>query len=158
MYKTIAKLLPISIKTKLIGLVKQQIKENNRIESQAIPRYPVRHETIANTKLLINRKQLLDLMPKGAVVAELGVDQGEFSEKIIEYTAPSKLVLVDLWGSERYNQNKRILVENKFKDSIAEEKVKIEIGYSTTVVDNFENGYFDWIYIDTDHSYATTLC
>ena len=34
--------------------------------------------------------------------------------------------------------------------------VEINLGLSTAVVTDFPNGYFDWIYIDTDHGYTVT--
>ena len=40
---------------------------------------------------------------------------------------------------------------------IKENKVEINRGLSTQVVDQFANGYFDWIYIDTTHSYETII-
>jgi predicted O-methyltransferase YrrM len=61
-----------------------------------------------------------------------------------------------VWSSERYNQEKRKEVEMKFKNEIGLQKVVINLGYSTSVVNNFEDSYFDWIYIDTNHSYETT--
>jgi predicted O-methyltransferase YrrM len=45
----------------------------------------------------------------------------------------------------------------KFKDSISTGNVEIVIGYSTDVVSSFQDDYFDWIYIDTDHSYSNTI-
>ncbi len=76
---------------------------------------------------------------------------------IININKPKKLHLIDLWGSNRYNQGKRKSVENRFAKMIKENLVEINIGLSTTVVDLFDDFYFDWIYIDTCHSYETTI-
>lgn len=84
------------------------------------------------------------------------MDKGDFSQQILINNLPDKLHLIDVWNSERYNQKKREEVELKFENEILLQKVVINLGYSTSVVDVFEDSYFDWIYIDTNHSYETT--
>ena len=148
---------PNSIKKRIITAIKTRIKEKNRLESSFIPKFPIQPQTIANTKLLLNREELLKTFPKNGVVAELGVDEGDFSKLILTTCKPEKLNLVDVWGSERYNQNKRKKVEELFKSQIKSGTVQIDLGYSTEVGKNFPKDYFDWIYIDTDHSYQTTI-
>ncbi len=121
-----------------------------------IPKIDLSTEHIQNTKVLANRTDLLKLLPKGGVVAELGVNKGGFSADILEHTAPEKLHLIDMWGSKRYNQDIRKSVESRFANELASGKVEINLGLSTGVVNDFKEAYFDWIYIDTDHSYQTT--
>lgn len=132
------------------------VRFNKKVSSQ-IPKYELSEIHIKNTKLLTTREELLKLLPKGGVVAELGVDEGGFSEKILKLTQPEKLHLIDYWGTKRYNVNKRNGVELKFKNLIQNNKVEINLGYSTDVVKEFDDNYFDWIYIDTTHLYKTTI-
>lgn len=99
---------------------------------------------------------MLSYLPKNAVVAELGVDKGDFSKSILDTTQPSKLHLVDLWNTERYHEGKKLHVQKRFENEINSNQVEVNIGLSTSVVDQFPDQYFDWIYIDTDHSYSTT--
>jgi len=132
------------------------VRKNNHAVAKEIPFYELETKHVANTKVLANRTDLLKLMPKGGVVAELGVFLGDFSKQIIEHTNPSKLHLVDVWASKRYNDSLRLQVEEKLKSEIATGQVEINLGLSTEVVGKYANNYFDWIYIDTDHSYATT--
>lgn len=54
-------------------------------------------------------------------MAEIGVDTGSFSEKILSENPP--LHLIDVWNSERYGLNKKSEVENKFKDYINSKRV-----------------------------------
>lgn len=124
--------------------------------SKGIPTMDLEAKQLENARLLPNRTELLKLLPKSATVAELGVDEGGFSKQIMEICQPQKLHLIDLWGSKRYNQNKKQGVEKQFESEIAEGRVEINLGYSTQVVGQFEDQYFDWIYIDTDHTYKTT--
>ncbi len=43
------------------------------------------------------RERLQARMPKGGVVAEIGVWQGRFSERILAITKPAALHLIDPW-------------------------------------------------------------
>src|SRR5690242_21742886 len=47
-------------------------------------------------------------------------------------------------------------VENKFENEIRDKVVEINLGLSTDVGETFKDHYFDWVYIDTSHSYAVT--
>lgn len=138
-------------------IIRPFVKKVNQYDSNQIPNYKLEPKHLKNAQLLINRESLLKLLPKNAVVAELGVDKGGFSENILKICDPKKLHLVDCWDSNRYNQNKRRLVEEKFSTEISSNKLEINLGLSTDVVSNFSDNYFDWIYIDTNHSYKTTI-
>lgn len=129
----------------------------NTVLSSKIPKYDLKKKHIENAKLLPNRLELLKLLPKNAIVAELGVDQGDFTELIVKTCLPQKIHIIDFWGSKRYNQEKRNKVETRFKKQIEDKSVEINLGLSTSVVTQFQDYYFDWIYIDTDHSYTTTI-
>ncbi len=157
MIKLVMKILPSWIRRKIHRFILNRLKEVNEIKFSQIPQHKIRQQTIKNTKLLLNREELLKILPKQGVIAELGVDEGNFSKLILKVCDPKKLHLVDVWETKRYNQNKRRLVEDKFKSQISSGKVEINIGYSTEVGRKFQNNYFDWIYIDTDHSYKTTI-
>ena len=133
------------------------VKKMNTKASQAIPIFELSEMHIKNAKLLTTREELLELLPKGGIVAELGVDEGEFSKSILGINKPKKLHLVDFWGSKRYNQDKRRKVETRFKKNIEANNLEINLGLSTEVVKGFQDNYFDWIYIDTSHSYKTTI-
>lgn len=148
--------IPKILKRKLFEYYKQQFLSNLIIINDNIPGNEIKQANINNLKALLNREELLKLLPKNAIVAEVGVDKGFFSELIIKTTAPQRLHLIDCWSDTRYNSELKNLVEKKFEDQINEGTVKINIGKSTEVVHKFEDKYFDWIYIDTDHSYQLT--
>ena len=157
MTKSILNLIPRAARNKLNSLLEKAFKENRAVISDQIPKYELREEHISNLKVILNREELLRVLPKNGVVAELGVNQGEFSEKILDICTPKKLYLIDFWGSVRYDQDKRKILENKLSAQIASELVEISLGKSTEISSNFKDGEFDWIYIDTDHSYQTTI-
>lgn len=96
------------------------------------------------------------------VCAEIGVWQGEFSDLILSMN-PLKLFLIDPWQHQDYkgrlyNAPQLIMdriydnVKNKFKNN---PKVQILRNFSTEVY--FENSFFDWVYIDGNHSYSNVV-
>lgn len=156
MDKLLKKLIPSRMKQQLKDEFRAQMKIDNNISSKRMPSFEFEQKHIANTRPLLTRKDLLEMMPKNAVVAEIGVDKGDFSRMIMDICSPSKLHLVDIWGDARYNQEKRRGVESMFASEITSGQVEINLGLSTDVVTQYADDYFDWIYIDTDHSYKTT--
>lgn len=105
----------------------------------------------------MDREKLLEYLPKHGVIAELGVDKGDFSELILNKCEPKKLHLIDVWATEEYSKDKQRFVENKFKSEIESGIVEINLGLSVDVGLGFKDNYFDWIYIDTNHSYQNTI-
>jgi len=148
---------PKYIKKRIARNILNWVKEKRRVESSQIPSFSINQIAIQNTKLLVDRQILLDYLPENGVVAELGVDTGIFSESILRICKPKKLHLVDVWATQEYSQTKRILVEEKFKEEIESGIVEINLGLSVDVGARFKNDYFDWIYVDTNHSYQTTI-
>lgn len=118
-----------------------------------------------------SRDFLLQALPKYSVGAEIGVNDGDFSERILEIVMPKKLYLIDPWhfesdefykitpyGSENVNgQNmmdkKYKYVQNKFNTEINKGKVIINRGFSEKILSEFDDEYFDWVYIDGNHLY-----
>ncbi|MFX1303222.1 MAG: class I SAM-dependent methyltransferase [Promethearchaeota archaeon] len=99
----------------------------------------------------------MNYLPKNGIIAELGVDKGDFSNKIITITHPKKLYLIDIWDSEVHNRNKMLYVKKRFKEEINAGQVIVIRGASEKELGKFENGYFDWVYIDTSHNYKQTI-
>lgn len=163
----IGKFIPKSVKKIIltpIWSIEKKIRNHSRRkhrlawleEEKSIPKKDLEEKHLRNTVVLANRQELLLRMPKNGIVAEIGVAAGDFSERILNTTNPQKLHLVDMWGTERYNPELGLAVEKKFTERIAQGQMEINHGMSTKVAETFENNYFDWIYIDTDHSYLTT--
>jgi hypothetical protein len=125
-------------------------------ELNAMPRVKLKKIHIQNCKLLLDREELLECLPKNSVIAEIGVDQGAFSQKILDVCSPQKLHLIDAWHSEHYHEGLALLVEEKFSEHISNNLIEINKGLSTEVIDKFPEHYFDWVYIDTVHDYVTT--
>jgi predicted O-methyltransferase YrrM len=65
--------------------------------------------------------------------------------------------LIDPWDSDRYDDGKLKGVLERFRREIASGIVNINRGTSVEELKKFPDGHFDWIYIDTTHSYETTV-
>lgn len=161
MKNILKKIIPKSIKRKLLNhydliFKKKHRKETDHFEN-IVPKYNLEDKHLKNLKGIINRQELLKILPKNGIVAEIGVDEGGFTKEILKFNSPNKLHLIDVWNTDRYHQGKREQVENTFKNEIEQEKVVLNLGFSTEVVHDFPNGYFDWVYIDTTHCYKNTL-
>jgi hypothetical protein len=136
--------------TRQLFRLKRDKAEKGRIKVE------LKQKNIQNLKTLLNREELLESLPQQKIVAELGVDHGDFSELILKITSPQKLHLIDVWEGGRYHNGLNNIVETKFKKEIDNGLVEMNIGFSTSVLLDFPDKYFDWVYLDTDHSYKTT--
>lgn len=113
----------------------------------------------------LDRYELLKFLPSGTC-AEIGVAKGRLSKIIIENNNPLKLYLIDAWKTfdlgypdgnmvstdeheKRYQDVKDYFKNNK--------NITIVRELSVPAANTFNDGLFDWIYIDADHSYNGCL-
>lgn len=109
----------------------------------------------------INRLELLHYLPSG-IVAEIGVAKGDFSRCIMDIVCPNELYLIDVWDSlsmsypdktmvnEKRQQKRYNAVKNYFRKFKEVEIIREKSDKSASL---FPDNYFDWVYIDADHSY-----
>lgn len=119
------------------------------------------------------REDFLVLLPKNSIGAEIGVLKGEFTKNILSIVRPRRLHLIDpywLVYGERFNWNTkhdeygRLTTWDAF---IAAQKViskydkegicVLHIGKSVECLPIFRDAYFDWVYLDSTHSYEDTM-
>jgi len=157
--RQILKLFPGALRRKIYQTVANQVnyyeEKSEREIAATLPNVELKAEHIKNLRILINKPALLDFLPKQAVVGEIGVSRGDYSEKILAQSLPQKLHLIDSWTEKPYRGRKEF-VENRFSKEINLGQVFICQGFSTNVLENFDDGYFDWVYIDSNHTYKTT--
>ena len=90
----------------------KKIKIKRQAEVNNMPKLSVEKRNIQNGSILSNREHLLEVLPKNGIIAELGVDNGYFTEQIIKISNPKKIYLIDTWSSKRYGQDKFELVNS----------------------------------------------
>ena len=103
-------------------------------------------------EIVYGRTFLLEMMPRHSVCAEIGVQQGIFSQEILTVVKPERLHLIDPWEFEPDNHD---LVQTKFRQPTLSGQVHIHRGRSQEVCKEFPDSYFDWIYVDGSHNYTS---
>ena len=102
---------------------------------------------VEGCRVLADRDTLIRKhLPKHGVVAEVGVGEGHNARTILEGATPRELHLIDLDFSKLHPRG---LIEPALGDGT----VQLHENDSAAVLASFPDEYFDWIYIDGDHSY-----
>ena len=122
----------------------------------AMPSTRLTMEHTSSCRVLPNRGVLLDLLPSQGVVAEVGAAFGEFTSEILTRCNPRKLYLIDAWNTERFQQGKT-KIESERSEQIASGQLHLRQGLSTEKLAEFDDHFFDWVYIDTNHTFQTTF-
>lgn len=115
------------------------------------------------TPWIKKRADLLRIMPKNKIVAEIGVQAGLFAEEILLYTQPEHLYLIDCWAYQNpteyhdeanmnNNEQEKLFqsVKQKFRNN---PRVTVIRAFSPEAAELFKDNFFDWIYIDANHAY-----
>jgi hypothetical protein len=130
--------------------------ERRKALRRGAPETLLEQRHVAGCVVLPDRDALLDHLPQGGVAAEIGVAEGDYTRIILARNRPRVLHLIDLWESARYREGLDAIVK-EHDALIGAGAVRIHRGRSLDVLESFAEGALDWVYIDTDHSYALTL-
>ncbi len=98
-----------------------------------------------NCRVFPHRLAMVDHLPKGAVIAEIGTETGRFSAQILERAKPREFHLVDLSFREFEREPMRAAIENGV--------ARFHETDSVAFLSACAPATFDWIYIDADHFY-----
>jgi|SRR5215510_1400136 len=108
------------------------------------PRLGWKH--LGRCRVVPDRTELLrTCLPSRKIVAEVGADKGDFTERILALSDPSELHVVD-----KTLKNFR---RDRFAVAIERGTVQLHEADSVDALRRFSDAHFDWIYIDADHSY-----
>ena len=96
------------------------------------------------------------------ICAEIGVWKGNFSSAILK-KHPQKLHLIDPWVHQDYKKMWYSIEQEKMNDIYnsvqkkfaSDARVEIHRSFSTDV--EFPKEYFDWVYIDGNHTYPMVV-
>lgn len=118
------------------------------------------------------------LFKKNGVGAEIGVCRGENASSLLVATSPIKMHLVDIWDNEqslgeigdphhinrRYHDHFELIgkdyhkyVREFFSKYIADGTIEVNKSSAKDFLENLDDHYFDWVYIDTSHFYEETF-
>ena len=101
---------------------------------------------LRNCQVFANREKMILKMPRGGRIAEVGILKGDFSQTLLDGCSPAELHLIDIdLGSHQ--------ISERFADEIHSGKIVLHEGKSSRLLKRFADRYFDFIYIDADHSY-----
>lgn len=153
---SLVKKLTDSIFSRIQKHYKNKFRREREKKEKQLPNVSLSRRHVEKCEVLPDRSALLCELANHGVVAEIGVAKGDFSSKILSKTDPDTLHLIDVWDSERYHQGLHDTVQSRFDTEIEEGTVEVHKSRSTEAADLFPANYFDWIYIDTNHSYETT--
>ncbi len=131
--------------------------------------------------VMTERENLVSFLPHGAVGAEVGVAQGDFSEVLLERAQPARLHLIDPWSHlEAADRDARAQLDegarspgsfgppayNELGDRQYDAACRRFAGHPEVVIDRqfsykaareFTDRYFDFVYIDGNHTYEYVL-
>lgn len=133
----------------------------------------LKRRLVGTGRIAPERLDLLQQMPKNSVCAEIGVFKGTFSQAIIDVVQPLRHHLIDPWafqenyaeswfggdlgGSQAIMDKVHKGVLRRFREQIRRGEVVVNRGYSMEMAAQFPDAYFDWIYIDGNHTYEGVM-
>jgi hypothetical protein len=123
-------------------------------------------EYLKHSTIVPKREYLLDRVPKGGVVAEVGVALGGFTYHIFDRCKPTKFYSLDIfnlhtlpefWGKPSRevfgDLTHRAFYEKEFAWAIESGQMEVKEGDSVASLETFADRSLDMIYVDAHHSY-----
>jgi len=141
--------------------LKKYDSQNTRLTYEEIIRY-LKDNPIENRNYLGQLFNALGLIKYGA---EIGVQEGKFSQILSNTWNGEQLHLIDSW--KHFQDDKYIDISNvnnfeheKLYQKVVAQfsnnpKIKINRTESLKAAGEYPNNYFDWIFLDANHSYES---
>lgn len=110
--------------------------------------------------MFTNRIELLSIVPKRCVFAELGVFIGSYSQKILDIVTPSKLYLVDVFkegnahSSGVHVKDLSLYYDFLCKKYAQDKRVEVVKATTNRFLKVLPNEHLDAVYIDAKHTYG----
>ena len=116
----------------------------------------LRQEHVEGARLMANRHDMLSVLglPEGSVIAEVGVEYGNFSEALLDRLKPREFHAFDTFPmADRDGLRHVDFYRNRLASKGAPAKVAIFEGDSSTELAKQPDQTYDLVYIDGDHTY-----
>ena len=120
---------------------------------------------LENSTVCGSREEVLQRLPKGGIIAEVGVAYGNFSALLLEQLQPEKFIAIDTFAvtaeAEPWNQtilrNSKMThlqyYKSKFQHQIDKGQVEIYAGLSWEMLSKLPDNSLDYLYLDAGHTY-----
>ena len=120
---------------------------------------------VENCRVCCSREDVLQWLPKGGVIAEVGVAYGHFSALLMEQLQPDKFIAIDSFaftaGTEPWNQttlkdsrmSHLAYYQSRFQQQIEKGLLEIRAGLSWEMLSKLPDKSIDYLYLDAGHSY-----
>jgi predicted O-methyltransferase YrrM len=105
----------------------------------------LRDEHVRHSVVVPERTVLLERLGQGGIVAEVGTLEGKFAREILRIAKPRELHLID--------HEIHALVREMAEEPALRDQVRVHHRDSVEALESFPDEYFDWIYIDAQHTY-----
>ena len=133
--------LPWDLRDKMV------LEEVEQEEDYFHPALNLQWTHVQHCRVVPDRFALVEsCLPQKAICCEVGTDQGAFARKILELSNPAELHIIDI--------SLKNFRKEWFSSALAAGVVHLHEKDSVAGLSQFPDSYFDWIYIDGDHSYA----
>lgn len=132
----------VRVRTRMPGWVRHLTRVARATVRSGRPSPALPQDLIERRRPCANRRILIERLPRGGSVAEIGALRGEFSRAILMITKPSLLHLIDFDFLQ--------LAE----DVRADPRVRLHEGASPDVLSEIADETLDWAYIDADQCNA----
>lgn len=121
---------------------------------------------LSDCKAYTDRARLIESFGHADSIAEVGVAQGAFSEKIFNLSHPKKLYLIDYWKENRRGHGVTAFtkssedsdfdkVKNRFSTEIKSGSVELIREWSWNGLEQLEDESLDWVYLDAGHDFES---
>ena len=128
---------------------------------------PEKMKKFDNKKQKKNHKTfLVEMLPRHSVGAEIGVWTGKFTRQVLNIVRPTNYHLIDPWqfmpqypkrwyGGSRARTQEHMdkIFKNIKKEFSPLSCISIHRATAASAAARFDPEYFDWVYIDGDHSH-----
>ena len=122
-----------------------------------------------NSRVSPSREDVLQWLPKGGIIAEVGVGYGYFSELLLQWLTPQKFIAIDTFAftadTEPWKQtllkdsnlSHKDYYKKKFHKEIEKGQLEIHAGLSWEMLEKLPDKSLDYLYLDAGHSYEEVV-